>query len=78
MKSVLRLLPLAALLLCSVVVPAADKKKPSDTARVVDSGTFGIFVNGRRVASEKFEIAQQNDGNITRSELKVNDGSSKA
>lgn len=77
MKSVLRLLPLAALLVCSLVV-FADKKKPSDTGRIVDSGTFGIFVNGRRVATEKFQIAQQSDGNVTRSELKVNAGDSKA
>lgn len=77
MKSVLRLLPLAALLVCPLLVHA-DKKKPTDGSRVIDSGTFGIYVHGRRVASEKFEIAQQNEGNVTRSELKVDDGGSKA
>ena len=75
MKSVRRTLPLLALLAWSWLCFAADKKIP---ANVVDSGSFGIFVQGRRVATEKFEIAQQGDGNVTRAELKVEDGPTKA
>ena len=78
MKSVLRYLPLAALLVSLSAFPA-DKKKPStDPARLIDSGTFGIFVGGKRVASEKFEITQESDGSVTRSDLKVDDGGNKA
>jgi hypothetical protein len=77
MKFVPRLLPLAALLI-SLSVFAADKKKPTEPTRVIDSGSFGIFVAGRRVATEKFEISQEADGNTTRAELKVDDGGNQA
>ncbi len=77
MKSVVRLLPLLALLFASILCSAADKKTQTP-AKVVDSGSFGIFVKGQRVGTEKFEIAQQGDGNITRAELKVDDGANKA
>lgn len=75
MKSVRCTLPLIALLASAFLCFAADKKIPSN---VVDSGSFGIFVQGRRVATEKFEIAQAMDGNVTRAELKVEDGTNKA
>jgi len=74
MKSV-RILPLAALVASTLLCFAADKKAP---ANVVDSGSFGIFVQGRRVGTEKFEIAQLPDGNVTKAELKVEDGANKA
>ncbi len=77
MKSVVRRLPLLALLFASILCTATDKKTQAP-AKVVDSGSFGIFVKGQRVGTEKFEIAQQGDGNITRAELKVDDGSNKA
>ena len=69
MKFAVRFLPLAALLFTSLLF-AGDKKSQVPT-RVVDSGSFGIFVSGQRVATEKFEIAQQGEGNFTRSELSV-------
>src|SRR5689334_19133492 len=77
MKLAVRTLPLLAFLAVSLFCQAADKKSPT-SAKVVDSGTFGIFVKGQRVASEKFEIAQQGDGNVTRAELKAEDGGNKA
>ena len=75
MKSAVRLLPLIALLLASPVSARNKKEVPN---RVVDSGSFGIFVAGRRVGTEKFEITQDADGSITRAELMVNDGTNKA
>lgn len=48
---------------------AADKKnqpKPQN----VDSGTFGIFVKGQRVANETFTIQQHDDASVIKSELK--------
>jgi hypothetical protein len=77
MKRVVRFLPLFALLSVSIVCSAGDKKPPAST-HIVDSGTFGIFINGRRVGTEKFEISQVGEGNVTRAELKVEDGSNKA
>ena len=79
MKLAVRSLPLLALFAASLLCFAADKKdkKNAVPANVVDSGSFGIFVKGQRIATEKFEIAQQGDGSITRSELKV-DGATKA
>lgn len=68
---------LAAFLLFSQILSplfAASKKAPA-TGRTVDAGTFGIFVNGRRVASETFQIEQQPDVSIAKSELKLEDGS---
>lgn len=56
------------LILCSLPCSASNKK-PS--GQVVDSGTFGIYVGGRRVASEKFEITQTPEMNVAKAELKV-------
>ncbi len=57
------------LILCSLPCSAGNKKPPS--GQVIDSGTFGIYVGGRRVASEKFEITQSPDMNVAKAELKV-------
>jgi hypothetical protein len=76
MKLAVRTLPLVLLVAVSLFCQAADKK--SAAAKVVDAGTFGIFVKGQRVATEKFEIAQQGDGNVTRAELKAEEGGNKA
>lgn len=53
-----------------------DKKNSSVTS--VDSGTFGIIVGGRRVASETFHVDQRQDGSTVSSELKFDDSSVKA
>ena len=53
---------------------AADKSTGGD-GQIVDSGSFGIYVKGQRVATEKFEIRQSAQGSTTHSELKVEDGS---
>ncbi len=50
----------------------AGEKKP--VGKVVDAGSFGIFVSGRRVATEKFQIEQQPGSSVATSELSVNDG----
>jgi hypothetical protein len=77
MKHVFRALPLLVLLAASLLCTANDKKNQTP-AKVVDSGSFGIFIKGQRVGTEKFEIAQQGNGNITHAELKVDDGANKA
>src|SRR5215472_15954852 len=52
---------------------ALEAKAPSP--QIVDSGSFGVFVNGRRVATETFRIEQRAGGSSVKSELKVEDGS---
>ncbi len=58
---------LALLLLSSIPSWCATKKSDG---QVIDSGTFGIYVNGKRVASEKFEITQSPELSVARAELK--------
>jgi hypothetical protein len=50
--------------------------KPTTTANVVDAGSLGIFVGGRRVATEKFHIEQRGTNSTARSEITLHDGSS--
>jgi hypothetical protein len=43
----------------------------------VDSGSFGVFVDGKRVATEKFSIQQRGGGSVATGEVRVGDPSSK-
>ncbi len=71
------------LLLLALEVSAAPGPKPStkkkgESSQVVDSGSFGIFVDGKRLATETFQIHQYDGYSITRAELKMEDGSKAA
>jgi hypothetical protein len=72
---------LALLLASSLVAFAsagvADKKDKQKSAAspIVDSGSFGIFIKGQRVATETFHIEQQNGASIIKSQLKDTSGS---
>jgi hypothetical protein len=57
---------------------AADKKTAAPAGKMVDSGSFGVFVNGKRVATETFQIEQMPDSSIVKSEFKTEDGSKAA
>ena len=46
-------------------------KAPS--TQTVDSGSFGIYMNGKRVATETFKVEQRSDMSVARSDLKVQD-----
>lgn len=48
-----------------------DKDKGKPTTQVIDSGSFGVFVSGRRIATETFEVKQMADGSVTTSEIKL-------
>ena len=48
-----------------------DKEQPKPATQVVDSGTFGVFVSGQRVATEKFTVKQTPEGSVTDSEIKL-------
>jgi hypothetical protein len=75
----------AALILasCFAAFPAAsaaDKKDKAKTAttQTVDSGSFGVFIKGQRVATEIFKIEQQNGASIIKSQLKETSGTDAA
>jgi hypothetical protein len=60
---------------------SGDQKKASKgsaKAEVVDAGSFGIFVNGKRVGTETFHIEQSPDVSIATSTIKVDEGATKA
>lgn len=66
---------IAALVLIAAATAAAappDKKdKPkAEAAQSVDSGSFGIFIKGQRVATETFSIEQRSGISIIKSQLK--------
>jgi hypothetical protein len=62
------------------VASAGDKKTQAKTtgAQTVDSGSFGIFVKGERVATETFDIQQHTSSSLIKAQLKTsgNDASS--
>ena len=54
---------------------AADKKDKTEPAKPIDSGSFGVFIKGQRVATETFSIEQRNGISIIKSQLKETAGS---
>jgi hypothetical protein len=71
-------LVVAVLALAVPAMFAGEKDKPKKAAEVVDAGSFGVFVNGKRAATEKFTIEKLEDGSVSSSELTVDDGNQKA
>jgi hypothetical protein len=65
-----------ALSLFTLVCWAASPKEPS--GQLVDSGSFGVFMNGKRVATETFSIHQSETGSLVTSEFKTEVGVEKA
>lgn len=60
------------------VAAAAVGKEKEPVGRMVDSGSFGVFMNGRRVATETFSVQQSNSGSLATSEFKTEAGVDKA
>ncbi len=70
-------LGISCLLLVSMAVaaPPKDKEKDKEAAtQNVDSGSLGIFMNGRRIATEKFSIQQSPAGSVATSEFRTEPG----
>lgn len=61
------------LLLLSPAVAGAGKDK-EPVGQSVDAGSFGVFMNGRRIATEKFSIQQSTAGSVATSEFKTETG----
>jgi hypothetical protein len=66
-------------LLIAVLLPgaAAARLKPTP-GKIVDAGSFGIFLGGRRIGTEKFQIEQQTGASVATSELTVGEGQNTA
>jgi hypothetical protein len=62
----------ALVLLAGLSAPAGEKTQ----GKVVDSGSFGVFVAGKRVATESFQITEQPEGSHARAEFKLTEGTS--
>ena len=59
----------------SVAAPGKDKDKDKEPAgQSVDAGSLGVFMNGRRVATEKFSIQQNTAGSVATSEFRTEPG----
>jgi hypothetical protein len=67
-------------LFCLVLAAAtAAPKEPSkETGTPVDSGSFGVFMNGKRVATETFSIEQTSQGSVINSLFKTEQGQEQA
>lgn len=66
-----------SIVMLSLTVCAQQKGK-KDSSKVVDAGSFGIFVNGKRIGTETFRIEDKGDFSVTNSQIKVDDGNQKA
>lgn len=53
-------------------------KEKNAGAKIVDSGSFGVFSGAHRVATETFSITQDADGSVVSSEFKAEKGEQKA
>lgn len=62
------------LLISSAVADPAKDKEKEPAGQTVDSGSFGVFMNGHRIATEKFSIQQNNVGSVATSEFKSEPG----
>jgi hypothetical protein len=64
---------------CLLLTPAAASGKDKDSPdQMVDSGSFGVFITGRRIATETFSIRQTGSGSSVNSEFKSEAGTDKA
>lgn len=70
---------IALAMFCSQVSPTQlFAKENNDLAKIVDSGSFGVFNGAHRVATETFSIKQGADGSVISSEFKSEQGEQKA
>jgi hypothetical protein len=67
------LVGISGLLLVSAALAGPGKDKEPE-GQSVDAGSFGVFMNGHRVATEKFSILQDKAGSVATSEFKTEPG----
>ena len=56
----------------------AKEKPKEDPSKIVDSGSFGVFAGGQRVATETFSVKQGSDGSVVSSAFKAAQGENNA
>ena len=66
----------ASLLLIASTATARNKAAEVPAAKQVDQGTFAIFQNGRRVATEDFTVRQFPGSSLTTTHLRLDSGNS--
>jgi hypothetical protein len=74
LKSSYRILAIIAVLLTSFIpIVAKDQKKDQKEAagRKVDSGSFGVFIDGHRIGTETFSVFQSANGSVIQSEFRT-------
>jgi hypothetical protein len=64
----------AVFVLLSVTWTARANPKSKDAGQLVDEGSFGVFMGGKRVATETFSIHQETTGSSIKSEFKTEAG----
>lgn len=70
---------IAGIVLLPALAAAVDKEKTKDNAaQMVDSGSFGVFLNGHRIATETFSIQQNATGSTATSQFKTEEGTDKS
>jgi len=69
---------LGAVLCAASWLWASDKDKTAPGTKVVDSGSFGIYIQGTRVGTESFKIEDHGDYSVATAEIKIDDGKVKA
>jgi hypothetical protein len=59
---------------------AGDKDKAAEKleSKTVDSGSFGLYIGGKRIGTESFKIEQHSDYSVASAQLKVDDGNVQA
>ncbi len=60
------------------VATASGSGDKSPAPQMVDSGSFGVFINGQRVATETFSVHQSSEGSSIVSRFKSESGAEKA
>jgi hypothetical protein len=58
-----------------LTVASAWNPKSKETGQSVDEGSFGVYMGGKRVATETFSIHQDSSGSSIKSEFKTDPGS---
>lgn len=64
--------------LATLLISGISYSKGASGEQKVDSGSFGVFMRGQRVATETFSIQQNPNGSVITSEFKSDQGSEKA
>ena len=68
-------LAVSLILLLLTTAELAAKDAP---ATAVDSGSFAIFLNGKRTATEKFSVDQSSDGSVVSTDFKTEEATNPA